>query len=79
MSGKVVDISQNNCIVEVSAKPKRITNFLQLLKPYGLLEVSRSGVMALPRTPLKTSEDEDDEDINKKINDIVDVSQLPPG
>lgn len=38
--GKVVDISQNNCIVEVSAKPKRITNFLQLLKPYGLLEVS---------------------------------------
>ncbi|KAL6932894.1 probable Acetolactate synthase small subunit, mitochondrial [Hanseniaspora guilliermondii] len=77
--GKVVDISQNNCIVEVSAKPKRITNFLQLLKPYGLLEVSRSGVMALPRTPLKTSEDEDDEDINKKINDIVDVSQLPPG
>lgn len=35
--------------------------------------------MALPRTPLKTSEDEDDEDINKKINDIVDVSQLPPG
>ena len=76
--GKIVDISENNCIVEVSAKPKRITNFLQLLKPYGLLEVARSGVMALPRTPLKTPE-EDDEDINKKINDIVDVSQLPPG
>jgi len=35
--------------------------------------------MALPRTPLKTSEEEDDEDISKKINDIVDVSQLPPG
>ncbi|KAL6928125.1 acetolactate synthase, regulatory subunit [Hanseniaspora valbyensis] len=78
--GKVVDISENNCIVEVSAKPKRITNFLQLLKPYGLLEVTRSGVMALPRTPIKNPEyEEDDDEINKKINDIVDVSQLPPG
>lgn len=78
--GKIVDISENNCIVEVSAKPKRVTNFLQLLKPYGLLEVARSGVMALPRTPVKNQEEEDDdEELSKKINEIVDVSQLPPG
>ncbi|EDZ73553.1 YCL009Cp-like protein [Saccharomyces cerevisiae AWRI1631] len=35
-------------------------------------------MMALPRTPLKTSTEEAaDED--EKISEIVDISQLPPG
>lgn len=41
--GKVLDISTNNCIVEVSAKPSRIDSFLKLIAPFGILESARTG------------------------------------
>ncbi|SCU78765.1 LAMI_0A05842g1_1 [Lachancea mirantina] len=74
--GRIVDISDTNCIVELSAKPSRISSFLKLIAPFGVLEVARSGMMALPRTPI---EGELEEDVEGRINEIVDLSQLPPG
>lgn len=41
--GKVLDISNNNCIVEVSAKPTRIDSFMKLIAPFGILESTRTG------------------------------------
>jgi len=73
--GKVLDISTNNCIVEVSAKPSRIDSFLKLIGPFGILESSRTGLMALPRSPLS----DPTEDIEKDAADVVDASTLPPG
>ncbi|KAK0612876.1 putative acetolactate synthase small subunit precursor [Bombardia bombarda] len=75
--GKVLDISTNSCIVEVSAKPSRIDSFLKLISPFGILESARTGLMALPRSPLYGP----DEDIQhvKDADDVVDISQLPPG
>ncbi|CAH2354962.1 acetolactate synthase small subunit, mitochondrial [[Candida] railenensis] len=74
--GKIVDISDRNVIVELSAKPSRISSFTQLLQPFGILEIARSGMMALPRTPLDGHVEEEDV---VDAADIVDVSQLPPG
>ncbi|KAI2632405.1 small regulatory subunit of acetolactate synthase [Hypoxylon sp. NC1633] len=74
--GKVLDISTNSCIVEVSAKPVRIDSFLKLIAPFGILESSRTGLMALPRSPLYGP---DEETIVKEADEIVDASQLPPG
>ncbi|KAJ5113376.1 acetolactate synthase small subunit mitochondrial precursor [Penicillium angulare] len=73
--GKVLDISNNNCIVEVSAKPSRIDSFLKLVGPFGILESTRTGLMALPRSPLS----EQSEEIEKDAADVVDASTLPPG
>lgn len=73
--GKVVDISERNCIIELSAKPSRITNFIKLIQPFGILEIARSGLMALPRTPLEEVEEVDDTPLNPEI----DISELPPG
>ena len=42
--GKVLDISTNNCIVEVSAKPNRIDSFMKLIAPFGILESARTGM-----------------------------------
>lgn len=74
--GKVSDISTNTCIIELCAKPTRIDNFIVLLRPFGVLEAARSGMMALPRTPLETH-------VGKEIEmdeaEMVDVSSLPPG
>merc|ERR1712144_69253 len=44
--GKVLDISTNSCIVEVSAKPTRIDSFMKLISPFGILESARTGLMA---------------------------------
>ncbi|CAR30542.1 Acetohydroxy-acid synthase small subunit [Lachancea thermotolerans] len=74
--GRVVDISETNCIVELSAKPSRISAFLKLVEPFGVLEVARSGMMALPRTPLEL---ESENELENQISEIVDLSQLPPG
>jgi len=41
--GKVLDISTNNCIVELSAKPSRIDAFMKLIAPFGILESARTG------------------------------------
>jgi acetolactate synthase-1/3 small subunit len=41
--GKVLDISTNNCIVEVSAKSTRIDSYMKLIGPFGILESARTG------------------------------------
>ena len=41
--GKVLDISNNNCVVELSAKPTRLDSFLKLIEPFGILESARTG------------------------------------
>ncbi|KAG9538273.1 hypothetical protein KCU77_g22955, partial [Aureobasidium melanogenum] len=73
--GKVLDISTNNCIVEVSAKPHRIDSFMKLIAPFGILESARTGLMALPRSPLHGPSEE----MEKEAEDVVDASTLPPG
>lgn len=45
--GKVLDISNNNCIVELSAKPNRVDSFLKLIEPFGILESARTGKSVL--------------------------------
>lgn len=74
--GKVLDISNYSCMVEVSAKPSRIDSFLKLIEPFGILESARTGLMALPRSPLHGAEDRS---LIKEADDVVDASQLPPG
>ncbi|EMC97476.1 hypothetical protein BAUCODRAFT_68862 [Baudoinia panamericana UAMH 10762] len=72
--GKILDISTNNCIVELSAKPVRIDSFMKLISPFGILESARTGLMALPRSPLHgTAELEE-----KEAEDVVDTASLPP-
>ncbi|KAH6674518.1 hypothetical protein B0J14DRAFT_700188 [Halenospora varia] len=74
--GKVLDISTNSCIVEVSAKPVRIDSFMKLIAPFGILESARTGLMALPRSPLLGP---NEQELIKEADDIVDASTLPPG
>ncbi|WPH00935.1 Hypothetical protein R9X50_00376900 [Acrodontium crateriforme] len=72
--GKVLDISTNNCIVELSAKPTRIDSFMKLISPFGILESARTGLMALPRSPLHAPQELEE----KEPEDVVDTAALPP-
>lgn len=43
-NARIVDVSIDSVIVELSAKPDRVDAFLKLLKPYGIIEAARSGM-----------------------------------
>ncbi|KAJ7072503.1 hypothetical protein C8F01DRAFT_1206036 [Mycena amicta] len=67
---KIVDVSENSVITA------RVEAFLNLIKPFGVLEAARTGLMAMPRTPIATSAD-DVEVVNETV--AVDAHLLPPG
>jgi len=46
---KIVDVSDNSVIVELTAKTNRVVAFLNLLKPFGILESARTGGCFLSR------------------------------
>ena len=48
---------------------------MKLVSPFGILESARTGLMALPRSPLFEPENES----VKGADEIVDASALPPG
>jgi len=46
---KVVDASRESLTLEVTGDEKKIDAILELLKPYGILEIARTGQVALSR------------------------------
>ncbi|KAF8925619.1 small subunit of acetolactate synthase-domain-containing protein [Dissophora ornata] len=76
--GRVVDVSGDCVVVELSAKPDRVDAFVKLVKPFGILEAARSGMMAMPRSPVYDRH-ENDEDEAQEEGSGVDASMLPPG
>src|SRR6516162_4482221 len=47
--GRVVDISPNSLMVEISGQERKIEAFIELMRPYGIVELARTGRIALVR------------------------------
>jgi acetolactate synthase-1/3 small subunit len=47
--GRVVDISPDNLMIEISGQESKIEAFIALMRPYGILELARTGRIALVR------------------------------
>ena len=45
---KIVDVQSTSLSIEVTGDESKIDKFLQLMKPFGILELSRTGRIALP-------------------------------
>lgn len=46
---KIIDFSPNTLCVEITGETSKIDAFLEIVRPYGILEMSRTGVVALQR------------------------------
>ncbi|MEM7178202.1 MAG: acetolactate synthase small subunit [Pseudomonadota bacterium] len=51
MNARVVDVTLNSFIFELSDVPEQIDAFAELMRPLGLVEMARTGVAALSRGP----------------------------
>jgi acetolactate synthase-1/3 small subunit len=47
--GRIVDISTESLMVEISGQERKIEAFIELMRPFGILELARTGRIALVR------------------------------
>lgn len=47
--GKIVDMNEKSMIIEITGNEKKISAFIELMKPYGIKEIIRTGLTALQR------------------------------
>jgi acetolactate synthase-1/3 small subunit len=50
--GKVVDVAKTSVMVELAGTEEKIEAFIELMKPYGIKELARTGVIAMARGTL---------------------------
>ncbi len=46
---KVVDVAQDSVMIEVTGSESKIEAFIELMMPYGIKEMARTGIIALER------------------------------
>ncbi|ETI40566.1 acetolactate synthase, small subunit [Phytophthora nicotianae CJ01A1] len=84
---KVIDVRPHQVMVQLAGTPGRIEAFLDLLKPLGITEIHRSGVIAMARSTsvtdnlgdLSTFEGATRTLLDEADDVEIDVSRLPPG
>ena len=54
--GKIVDVSPNHVMVEISGPERKIESFVDLVRPFGIMELVRTGRIALARSDAFTVE-----------------------
>jgi len=47
--GRVVDVASETVIVEITGDAEKIENFIDLIRPFGIKEMARSGEVAMVR------------------------------
>jgi acetolactate synthase I/III small subunit len=58
--GHVVDVGPSTVMIEISGEEEKIDAFIELLRPYGIKELARTGIIAMPRGSSTVSAPEDE-------------------
>jgi acetolactate synthase-1/3 small subunit len=48
---RIVDTTHASFVFEITGAPEKLENFIDLMRPLGLVDVSRTGVAAISRGP----------------------------
>jgi acetolactate synthase-1/3 small subunit len=49
MGAKILHVSPKNMVIELHAEPETISEFIELVRSYGILEVQRTGTIAMSK------------------------------
>jgi acetolactate synthase-1/3 small subunit len=49
---KLIDATTESFVFELTGKPNKIDDFVELMRPLGLVEIARTGVAAITRGPM---------------------------
>jgi len=60
--GKVVDVAKSSLLVELSGAEEKVEAFIELARPYGIRELARTGIIAMPRGTQSDSRQTDEAD-----------------
>jgi acetolactate synthase-1/3 small subunit len=47
--GRVVDVARDSLLIELAGPEEKLEAFIDLVRPYGIPELARTGVIAMPR------------------------------
>jgi acetolactate synthase-1/3 small subunit len=47
--GRIVDVSSEMVMIEIAGKERKIESFIELMRPFGIIELVRSGRIAMVR------------------------------
>jgi acetolactate synthase-1/3 small subunit len=85
---KIVDVSADRLMIELSGTEDKLEAFVALVEPYGIVELARTGVIAMPRgsnsthtevAPAPAAGRKRKGGSGKRHSGGVDPSDLPPG
>ena len=71
---KVVDVSHSQIVVEASGNKEKVETFIEMLKPIGIHEITRTGRIAIGRLSNLEAE-EDETDGNHETNETYESHQ----
>ena len=74
---EVVDVGSRHITFQLTSWSRRIDAFVRMLEPWGIIEVARSGVVAMLRSPVSGTQDAQIR--TPSAANAPDASQLPPG
>ena len=60
--GKIVDVSAKHVMVEISGQGRKLESFIDLVRPYGIIEMVRTGRVALLRADQEEEPEEPEGD-----------------
>lgn len=80
---KVVDVARDSVLIEIAGTEQKIESLVELLRPYGIKELARTGVIAMARgtQPPRDEAAEREKAIGRKRTRSIDAvagSSLPP-
>ncbi|MFP6704428.1 MAG: acetolactate synthase small subunit [Planctomycetaceae bacterium] len=63
--GKIVDVSRGHVMIEISGQERKLESFIDLVRPYGIIEMVRTGRVAL----LRADQDEESEEATEESSE----------
>ena len=77
--GHVVDVGPNTVMIQIAGEEEKIDAFVEMLRPYGIKELARTGVIAMPRGSSTVSAPEDEGGHQTRREGIAKPGRLAPG